>query len=108
MDRTVEVLKECGSMLPFDELLAALSEECVELSHAALKYRRALNQINVTPKKEDSAYLDFLEELCDVFNVIVSAGIVDPKCRIMDYCDATKADRWKSRLIETRSNSDVR
>lgn len=98
MDQAVETLKECGSMLPFHELLAALSEECLELSHAALKYRRSITQINVTPKQEDSAYADLLEELSDVFNILVSARIVDPRCKIMDYCDKSKASRWKSRL----------
>ena len=98
MTNKSKLLLDCGNKLSKDELLAALAEECVELSHAALKYRRALTQDNPTPAKEKECLQSFEEEISDVMNILVSAGAVNPELSIESYCSESKAVRWMNRL----------
>lgn len=100
MTNKSQILLDCGHQLSKPELLAALAEECVELSHAALKYRRALTQDNPTPAKEKECLQSFEEEISDVMNILVSAGAVNPELSVESYCSESKAIRWMNRLKE--------
>lgn len=64
MNTTDETIKQ---HLPEDELLLQLAEECAELSHAALKLRRAMVGINPTPITEGEAREKLTEEAADVY-----------------------------------------
>ena len=52
------------------EMLSQLAEECAELGKAALKLRRVLDGRNPTPKTEEEARADLIEEVADVYNVV--------------------------------------
>lgn len=96
-DKT-KILQQCGNKISRTELLAALAEECMELAHAALKYRRSLTQDNPTPKCESEAWEDVKEEISDVMNILVSAYFVHPEATIESICSEDKAIRWIERL----------
>lgn len=50
-------------LLPEDELLAQLAEECSEAAKAALKLRRVRNGANPTPVSEEDAFSNLVEGL---------------------------------------------
>lgn len=81
--------------LPVAELLAGLAEECGELVQATLKYRRALTQINPTPKSEEEAYDDMCEEIADV--LLYLKKLPYNKSFVRDIM-RVKEDRWEKRL----------
>lgn len=83
--------------LSYPALLAQLAEECAELSHAALKYRRAMVKENPTPVKTSAASAAMLEEIADILLVLRVIGIdMDSGyiVRVQEY----KASRWVDRL----------
>lgn len=55
------------NLLPEEELLAQLAEECSEAAKAALKLRRARDGVNPTPVSEEEAFSSFVEELADIY-----------------------------------------
>lgn len=59
--------KKMSEVLPPDEILAQLAEECSEFSQASLKLRRAMNGVNPTPKTVPECWENFIEEYADVF-----------------------------------------
>lgn len=80
-------------------LLEQLSEECVELAHAALKLARVLRAQNPTPISREKAEQMLLEETADVELCLMvwrSAHDMDTSLNI-----GQKLERWKTRL-ETR------
>lgn len=83
-------------MLPVEELLCQLAEECNELGQAALKLRRALDGTNYTPVSVVQAYEHLDEEVADIIlclNVIGAKN--DSNCVARQK---KKAKRWASRL----------
>lgn len=48
------------NLLPEEELLAQLAEECSEAAKAALKLRRARDGVNPTPVSEEEAFSNFV------------------------------------------------
>lgn len=98
MTEKSQLLQQCGNRISKTELLAALAEECIELSHAALKYRRSLTQDNPTPASEKDCRAAVKEEISDVMNILVSGYFVDPECTIESICSESKAIRWMERL----------
>lgn len=82
-----------------EELLAQLAEEASELTHAALKLRRALDGTNPTPVDFRTAFAALQEEVADVTLLVQLLGLdSDPGAlrAIMDH----KTLRWRRRLIE--------
>lgn len=77
------------------ELLTGLAEESSELAHAALKYRRALYQMNPTPVGEDDAYERLCEEVADVFLYIDVMGL---NIHHIAEIEKKKEARWVERL----------
>ena len=49
------------NLLPEEELLAQLAEECSEAAKAALKLRRVRNGANPTPVSEEDAFSNLVE-----------------------------------------------
>ena len=89
--------KECFDMDTADAmLLEQLSEECVELAHAALKLARVLRAQNPTPISQEMAEKMLLEETADVELCLMvwrSEHEMDTAASI-----GQKLARWKERL----------
>lgn len=86
-------------LLGTPEILTQLAEECSELTHAALKLRRAITGVNPTPICAADAMADLLEEIADVFATLEALGVhtdeyEETVCRIWDE----KLARWVKRL----------
>ena len=62
----IDMLNHIKSHVSKKELLAQLAEEATELAHAALKYRRALDDENPTPVSSNEAFKNLVEEIDDV------------------------------------------
>ena len=82
--------------LPQGEILAQLAEEAAELSHAALKLRRALDGTNPTPMTAEEARLSLLEEIADVIVCENQLARIDWEV-INDICER-KLRRWQERM----------
>lgn len=83
-----------------EEILCQLAEEAAELSQAALKLRRALTQVNPTPKTPEEAEENLREEIADVW-VCLNALLEDKDGKTMDgifdmVC--AKEERWVYRI----------
>lgn len=93
MNNTVKIKQ----LLPEEELLCQLAEECGELAQAALKYRRAMTGVNPTPVTPEEARRKLVEEAADVYcclNLLLDG---------MDHMDIwnitkRKKERWVGRL----------
>lgn len=82
-----------------EELLAQLAEEAAELTHAALKLRRALDGTNPTPMHIQTAMCNIKEEVADV-RLLVQLLELDSKPGEIDAIMNHKILRWQRRLIE--------
>lgn len=85
------------------ELLLQLAEEATELAHAALKLHRVRSGKNPTPKTQNEAFADLMEEVVDVelvLSVLNYGNIVlkEERGRIQ----SAKLKRWKQRLEEAK------
>lgn len=99
------------NLLPEEELLAQLAEECSEAAKVALKLRRVRSGVNPTPVSEKDAFENLVEELADVYlcSIVFFGGELDDNdpCNM---CDAVgdrmveimeeKLARWKYRLMK--------
>jgi NTP pyrophosphatase (non-canonical NTP hydrolase) len=85
--------------VPSLELLAQLAEEAMELGHAALKLRRALDWSNPTPVRSEDALAGFREEMADVLLCFQVLGYDRPTTAVLETIEA-KLNRWASRLRE--------
>lgn len=88
------------------ELLAGLAEEAAELAQAALKYRRAIDGTNPTPKSEAEALAALYEEIADVTLYLGFLGLIaDVAFYSKEPADFTvdKLKRWMARLEEVAS-----
>lgn len=102
--------KKMSEVLPPDEILVQLAEECSEFSQASLKLRRAMNGVNPTPKTVPECWENFIEEYADVFLCIHT--LLEAMGISMDEFTEKAADavemkqaRWLSRL-EAKEQSD--
>lgn len=93
--------------LPITEILAQLAEEAAELSQAALKYRRALDGTNPTPKSVSECLDNLNEEFADVvfctelIDELRNDNAIRSRARII----AEKGKRWEARLTEGRKTA---
>ena len=88
------------------EMLSQLAEECAELGKAALKLRRVLDGRNPTPKTEEEARADLIEEVADVYNVVGFLLSAEDNTEVYNIIQRKK-DRWLGRLEESRVMADV-
>ncbi len=102
-------LKECTErvreLLPKEEILAQLAEECTELAQAALKYRRVLDGTNPTPVEEGPAIVNLYEEIGDVLGCLCTFGLIRLSDVDADLISVLKMERWVRRL-EARDGAD--
>lgn len=104
-------------LLPEDELLAQLAEECTEAAKAALKLRRVRSGINPTPVSDEKAFGNLIEELADIelcITVLFGGELDDEDPE--NLCDEVvdniaeimqeKLARWKRRLMARKENND--
>lgn len=83
------------------ELLCQLAEEATELAQAALKLRRAITQVNPTPKTVEECRDDLAEELADVSLCLDALGLDTTDRALMLLMVNTvnrKCRRWAGRL----------
>lgn len=88
------------------EMLSQLAEECCELGQAALKLRRVLDGRNPTPKTEEDARNDLIEEAADVYNAMGFLLGVDEHIQAYNIIQKKK-DRWLGRLEEKQMMAEV-
>lgn len=100
MNKEIDFIRE---HIHADELLCQLAEECNEMAHAALKYRRALTGDNPTPITPEQARENLLEEIADVSLCLKALGMdhIDREfCLQITRVSNEKARRWAGRIME--------
>lgn len=95
LEKNADRLERIKKKIGLEEVLAGLAEESAELSHAALKYRRALNGVNYTPVSCKDADDNLQEEIADTLLNAALAGIDYSKVVATLY---VKINRWADRL----------
>lgn len=81
------------------EKLENLSLASAKLGKAALKLRRVLDGRNPTPKTEEQARADLIEEVADVYNVLGFLLKAEDNVEVYNIIQRKK-DRWLGRLEE--------
>ncbi len=99
-------MSEIARMIPPDEILAQLAEECMELGHAALKLRRAMRGDNPTPVTYGEAVRALNEEIADVKVCLDALAELKRDAEIERMTDE-KARRWLSRLQEDEDGPEA-
>ena len=96
-----EMLNYIKAKVNYKERLAQLAEEATELAHAALKYRRALDDENPTPVSSNEAFKNFVEEIDDVALLLETLAL---KWRVEFNSSSRekKLKRWVERLKDAR------
>lgn len=97
-----DYLSTIQMLLPREELLCQLAEECCELAQAALKLRRALDGRNPTPVDRAAAEAHLREEIADALVCLAALGPLwdgTPDADIQRAMER-KAQRWAERLVE--------
>ena len=97
--------------MPQGEILAQMAEELTEAAQAALKLRRALGDINPTPKTIPECWESLEEEIGDVMNCIDALTLEDHLNyhAFMSECGKKaepKMERWKQRLAARYMKND--
>ena len=96
-----EMLNYIKAKVNYKERLAQLAEEATELAHAALKYRRALDDENPTPVSSNEAFKNLIEEIDDIALLLETLAL---KWRIEFNSGSRekKLKRWVERLKNAR------
>ena len=102
----IDMLNHIKSHVSKKELLAQLAEEGTELAHAALKYRRALDDENPTPVSRTEAYKNLIEESDDVALLLETLAL---KWRIEFNSGSRerKLRRWVERLKKAQKGEHI-
>lgn len=95
VEHNAEKLDRIKKNLPLEEILAQVAEESAELSQAALKYRRAIMDVNPTPLSQIEAREQFQQEFGDTLLSMLVAGIDSDDVIEIIY---KKSTRWCKRL----------
>ena len=91
----MDIVEELGVC----ELLCGLAEEASELSQAALKLRRAIDNKNPTPKTCSECCYNINEEIADCELILELLGFREPDIlQVQDKIKKQKKARWISRL----------
>ena len=102
LEEIIRIKKDRGyilSKLPKAELLTQLAEEGAELTHAALKLRRAVEGTNPTPITVPDAVDMLQEEVSDVL-LLINLLDLDWNEDAINETMERKILRWASRLRE--------
>lgn len=103
----IEILDHIAGKYGKEYILRQLSEECSELSQAALKYIRAVRK--ETPMRIDEAIEHLTEEIADVRLMIDAVSATVLTWRDVDDMQAIKEQklaRWKTRMIDCDMDED--
>ena len=92
-----EKIKRLRQLLPQEEILCQLAEECAELSQAALKLRRTMDGTNPTPVTKEEAWQNFIEEFSDVIGCMKVLRIPSKYNKVKEI-NEYKFERWIRRL----------
>ena len=92
-----DMLNYIKSHVSKKELLAQLAEEATELAHAALKYRRALDDENPTPVSSDEAFKNLIEEIDDIGLCLETLALMW-RVKSNSLQREQKLNRWVERL----------
>lgn len=95
----IEIIKRD---IPKADLYDQLAEEASELAQAANKMARVLRGTNPTPKTEEEAQKNLIEEYTDVVSVGTNILDIHPDWLLGDY----KLYRWKKRIEENSPSHD--
>ena len=97
----IDMLNYIKSHVSKKELLAQLAEEGTELAHAALKYRRALDDENPTPVSSNEALKNLIVEIDDIALCLDTLSF---KWRVEfnSLQREQKLNRWVERLKNAR------
>lgn len=93
------------------EILAQMAEELTEAAQAALKLRRALYDLNPTPKTIPECWESLEEEFGDVMNCVEALMLEDSQnyhafmCKCGEKAEL-KMERWKQRLEARHVKND--
>lgn len=93
-----ENMMEIRALLPKEEMLAQLAEECAELGQAALKFRRVMDGTNPTPVGKIEAFRKLWEETCDVIGCLWVLGVLHKDYKTTTAVNPKKFARWVRRL----------
>ena len=93
-------IEHIRAVVPRDELLAQLAEEATELAHAALKLRRAEENINPTPVDAVEALNALHEEIADVelLLCVLELDTTEEQLALIGDVMRRKAARWVLRM----------
>ena len=97
----IDMLNYIKSHVSKKELLAQLAEEAIETAHAALKYRRALDDENPTPVSSNEALKNLIVEIDDIALCLDTLSF---KWRVEfnSLQREQKLNRWVERLKNAR------
>lgn len=103
----INKLKEIADKLGKEEILCQLSEECAELIQSCLKYRRAMK--GLTPKSENEAFDNLVEELGDVLLNIEQIMYLFEKegdvRKVVESNQSYKSNRWWRRTFVSQDEN---
>ena len=89
------------------EMLCGLAEEASELSQAALKFRRAIDGKNPTPKTLEECCENIHEEIADCELILELLGFREPNMlQIQEEIKKKKKARWISRLEMSKQKGE--
>ena len=97
----IDMLNHIKSHVSKKELLAQLAEEATELAHAALKYRRTLDDENPTPMSTNEAFRNLIEEIDDIGLCLETLALMW-RVKSNSLQREQKLNRWVERLKDAR------
>lgn len=102
----IDMLNHIKSHVSKKELLAQLAEEAIETAHAALKYRRTLDDENPTPVSSNEAFKNLIEEIDDVALLLETLAL---KWRVEFNSSSRekKLKRWVERLKKAQKGEYI-
>ena len=98
-----EMLNYIKAKVNYKERLAQLAEEATELAHAALKYRRTLDDENPTPVSSNEAFKNLIEEIDDIALLLETLAL---KWRV--EFNSSSRERKLKRWVERLKNASER
>ena len=97
-----DAINELRRMLPTEDILCQLAEECSELAQAALKLRRTMSVTNPARKTRAEAFDALIEETADVLVCLRTLQATADNGYCIDVLIAEKMERWRNHLKEAQ------
>lgn len=97
-----DAINELRRMLPTEDILCQLAEECSELAQAALKLRRTMSVTNPARKTRAEAFDALIEETADVLVCLRTLRETADNGYCIDVLITEKVERWRNHLKEAQ------